>query len=218
VAAVKLKIDIVEKTFPAREDAPERRIFDHFHLALEAGEICALTGPSGIGKSSLLQIVAGLDREFEGTVEGAPLPIGYLFQNPRLLPWRTARQNLELVLPDRPHDAMRWLARVGLEEAANVYPSRLSVGMARRVALARALAVRPRLLLLDEPFSALDAETAGRMQDLLREEMTRLGATVLLVTHSWQEAAALSHRIITLEGSPARIVRDQPFMEARAAE
>lgn len=218
MAAVNLDIDIVEKAFPARSDAPERCIFDDFHLSLAAGEVCALTGPSGIGKSSLLQIVAGLDREFAGTVKDVPRPIGYLFQNPRLLPWRTARQNLELVLPDRPYEALRWLARVGLEEAANVYPSRLSVGMARRVALARALAVEPRLLLLDEPFSALDADTARRMQDLLREEIAHLGATVLLVTHSWQEAAALSHRIVTIEGSPARIVRDQSFTSARAAE
>jgi len=90
--------------------------------------------------------------------------------------------------------------------------------MARRVALARALAVEPKLLLLDEPFSALDADTARLMQKLLREEIARFGATVLLVTHAWQEAAALGHRIVALEGSPARIVRDEPLMQTRAAE
>jgi len=213
-----LEIDIRRKTFPARNNAPERRLFEDFHLSLAPGEICAVTGPSGIGKSSLLQIVAGLDRDFEGSVAGSREPLGYLFQNSRLLPWRTARENMELVLPGRTDEALPWLVRVGLEEAANVYPSRLSVGMARRVALARALAVKPTCLLLDEPFSALDAETARLMQDLLQAEIARLGATVLLVTHSWQEAAALSHRIVVLEGSPARIVSDGPVLQARAAE
>jgi NitT/TauT family transport system ATP-binding protein len=218
MAQVNLQIDIARKVFPASDRAPERCIFEDLHLSLAPGEICAVTGPSGVGKSSLLQIAAGLDRDFEGAVAGAPKPIGYLFQNPRLLPWRTARENLELVLPDRPQEAIRWLRRVGLEEAANVYPSRLSVGMARRVALARALAVEPGLLLLDEPFSALDADTAHLMQNLLKNEIPRLGAMVLLVTHSWQEAASLSHRIVVLEGSPARIVSDGPILRRRAAE
>lgn len=213
-----LTITIVRKTFPAQDDVPERRLFEGLHLSLSSGEICAVTGPSGVGKSSLLQIAAGLDADFEGSVTGSREPLGYLFQNPRLLPWRTALENLELVLPGRTGEARRWLARVGLDGAENVYPSRLSVGMARRVALARALAVEPRLLLLDEPFSALDGETARLMQDLLQEEIARLGTTVILVTHSWQEAAALGRRAVVLEGSPARIVSDSPIPQTRAAE
>lgn len=218
MAPVSIQIDIIRKVFPAQGDAPERRLFENLHLSVAPGEVCAITGPSGIGKSSLLQIVAGLDRDFEGSIKGIPHPIGYLFQNPRLLPWRTARENLELVLPDRQQEALVWLKRIGLEEAANVYPSRLSVGMARRVALARALAVQPQLLLLDEPFSALDADNASLMQTLLREEITRRSLSVLLVTHSWQEVAALAHRMVALEGSPAGIVSDTPIMQPRAAE
>ena len=100
----------------------------------------------------------------------------------------------------------------------DVYPQRLSLGMARRVSLARALAVEPKLLLLDEPFSALDEATAKRMQDLVAAQLKRLRPTTLLVTHHWHEAAALAHRVITLDGSPARIVDDQLIRPARTAE
>lgn len=213
-----VRIVIQHKVFPARADAPARVVFDRFTLDLADGEICAVVGPSGIGKTSLLHIVAGLDDDFSGAVEGRPRPIGYLFQSPRLLPWRTARQNLELVIPDHPEKAAEWLAQVGLAGAENVYPQRLSLGMARRVALARALAVEPALLLLDEPFSALDEATARDMQDLVSAQLKKLRPTALLVTHHWHEAAALAHRVITLDGSPARIVDDRPIRSARAAE
>jgi ABC-type nitrate/sulfonate/bicarbonate transport system ATPase subunit len=185
---------------------------------LADGEICAFVGPSGTGKSSLLQIIAGLDREFDGAITGLPQPVGYLFQSPRLLPWRTARQNLELVIPEKLKEAGEWLARVGLAGAEDVYPQRLSLGMARRVALARALAVQPKILLLDEPFSSLDEETSRDMQNLVATHIAKLRPTTLLVTHHWHEAAALAHRVITLDGSPAHIVDDRPIRQARAAE
>jgi ABC-type nitrate/sulfonate/bicarbonate transport system ATPase subunit len=213
-----MRISIERKVFPAWADAPARPVFDHFSLDLAEGEVCALVGPSGIGKSSLLQIVAGLDQDFVGSVEGRPWEIGYLFQSPRLLPWRTVRQNLELVIPDHPEKAEAWLAQVGLAEVEDVYPQRLSLGMARRVSLARALAIEPKLLLLDEPFSALDVATTKDMQNLVAAQLKRLHATTLLVTHHWHEAAALAHRVITLDGSPARIVDDRPVRPARAAE
>jgi len=213
-----IRILIRQKVFPAWADAPARHVFDHFSLELAEGEICAVVGPSGIGKSSLLQIIAGLDRDFDGSVEGCPQTIGYLFQSPRLLPWRTVRQNLEIVIPDRPEKASAWLAQVGLAGAEDVYPQRLSLGMARRASLARALAVEPELLLLDEPFSALDEATARGMQILVAEQVRRLRATTILVTHHWHEAAALADRVITLDGAPARIVADRPIRPARAAE
>jgi ABC-type nitrate/sulfonate/bicarbonate transport system ATPase subunit len=213
-----IDITITRKVFPAQHDAPERLVFEDFHLTLAAGEICAVTGPSGTGKSSLLQIVAGLDRDYEGRITGLSGPLGYLFQAPRLLPWRTTGQNLELVLPDAPEEAARWLARVGLAGSEGVYPQRLSVGMARRVSLARALCVRPALLLLDEPFTALDGAMARQMHELVREELHRLRPTTLLVTHSGQEAAALADRIILLEGSPARIVDDRPTLRTGTSE
>jgi NitT/TauT family transport system ATP-binding protein len=112
---------------------------------------------------------------------------------------------------------LAWLDRVGLAEAAEVYPQRLSLGMARRVSLARALAIEPQLLLLDEPFAALDEATAGAMQRILAGELARLQPTTLLVTHHRSEAAALADRVITLEGSPARIADDHPLVRSRAA-
>ncbi|WP_457093149.1 ABC transporter ATP-binding protein [Microvirga sp. P5_D2] len=213
-----MRIHIQQKIFPAWADAPARAVFDYFSLDLAEGDVCALVGPSGIGKSSLLHIVAGLDQDFIGSIEGRPETIGYLFQSPRLLPWRTVRENLELVIPEHPEKADAWLAQVGLAGTEDVYPQRLSLGMARRVSLARALAVEPKLLLLDEPFSALDEATAKRMQDLVAAQLKRLRPTTLLVTHHWHEAAALAHRVITLDGSPARIVDDRSIRPARTAE
>lgn len=218
MAAVTMHIAIQCKEYPRRKGVPARRILENFDLHLQPGETCAIIGPSGIGKSSLLQIAAGLDLDFDGTVSERPAPVGYLFQTSRLLPWLTALQNLEIVLPHAPEKAPHWLSRVGLEEAAHVYPAHLSVGMARRIALARALCVEPRLLLLDEPFTALDRETARSMQSLVREDAARLGATLLIATHSWSDVAALVGRTITLGGSPAGIVSDSPILRRRAAE
>ncbi|WP_052954547.1 ABC transporter ATP-binding protein [Microvirga vignae] len=213
-----IRLAIDRKVYAARAGAPERVLFENLSLELGDGEVCAIVGPSGIGKSSLLQIIAGLDGDFVGSITSVPQPVGYLFQTPRLLPWRTARQNLELVMFDRPERAGEWLEKVGLSGSEDVYPQRLSLGMARRVALARALAVEPKLLLLDEPFSSLDEETLRGMQDLVATHIARLRSTTLLVTHHWYEAAALAHRVITLDGSPARIVDDRRLQQARAAE
>jgi len=213
-----LRIAVRRKVFPAQGDASARLVFDDLALHIAKGEVCALVGPSGVGKTTLMQIAAGLDRAFEGTVTGRPERIGYLFQAPRLLPWRTVQENLALVLPGQPDAVADWLGKVGLHDAADVYPQRLSLGMARRVALARALAVQPQLLLLDEPFAALDESTAGHMQDLVSAEIARLGPMTLLVTHHGKEAAALADRILTLHGSPARIVNDLPVAGTRADE
>jgi ABC-type nitrate/sulfonate/bicarbonate transport system ATPase subunit len=200
-----LKVAIRRKIFPARDGAPSKLLFDDFALALDAGEAIALAGPSGVGKTSLLQIIAGLDRNFDGSVSGRPGRIGYLFQSPRLLPWRTAQQNVELVTGGA---ASGWLARVGLGGAADLYPHQLSLGMARRVALARALAIQPELLLLDEPFSALDKETALEMRRLIASECARLRPAMIMVTHDVSEAAGLASRIVTLGGTPAQILEE----------
>jgi NitT/TauT family transport system ATP-binding protein len=137
--------------------------------------------------------------------------IGYVFQNPRLLPWKTVEENVRLVLPsdqatgDRVSEVLR---AVGLEDARHVYPNRLSVGMSRRVALARAFVIEPELLLMDEPFVSIDAAAANRLRRLLLSMLDRRPTTVLFVTHDLREAIQLADRILLLSGPPAGIVAD----------
>ncbi len=181
----------------------------------------ALVGPSGCGKTTALNIAAGLDRAFEGSVEfgGREPVLGYVFQNPRLLPWRTVRQNVALVLPKVLRGGglvEEWLSAMGLAEVADQYPTRLSVGMARRVALARAFVVQPDLLLMDEPFVSLDELTAQRMRALLADMLERRPATVLFVTHNLREAIQLADRILVMAPSPTRVVAEVPVGLPRA--
>jgi len=177
-------------------------------FALEGGETGALIGPSGCGKSTLMRILAGLDRNFEGTVRmpvGAR--IGMAFQEPRLLPWRSVEDNVRLAAPVASQaEVATLLAALGLSEHRTHFPGELSVGLARRVALARAFAVRPTLLLLDEPFVSLDAPLARQMQrDLARLVESRSMITVL-VTHDVDEAIALADRIFVLSARPAHVI------------
>jgi ABC-type nitrate/sulfonate/bicarbonate transport system, ATPase component len=182
----------------------------------------ALVGPSGCGKTTTLNIAAGLDRAFDGTVTYAePNPvIGYVFQNPRLLPWRTVRQNVTLVLPKARRNGGgglvdEWLSAMGLSDVADQFPTRLSVGMARRVALARAFVVQPDLLLMDEPFVSLDEPTAQRLRALLAAMLERRPATVLFVTHNLREAIQLADRILVMAPGPTRVVAEVPVPVAR---
>lgn len=190
-------------------------LFEDLNIAVPSGQVVALIGPSGVGKSTLLRMIAGIDRDFSGRIliDGnapvdAELP-GFVFQDPRLLPWETALGNLLAVKPDlAPEAGKRLLADVGLEAAQELRPAELSGGMQRRVALARALAVSSRLLLLDEPFVSIDRKLARELQALVKRVIDRLGPTVLLVTHDPFDAAALADRIITLNGRPANVVAD----------
>ncbi|CBS89552.1 ABC transporter ATP-binding protein [Azospirillum lipoferum] len=195
-------------------------------LSAAAGEVVALVGPSGCGKTTALGIVAGLDRAFEGEVgigtraDGGPARMGYVFQEPRLLPWRTVRQNLALVLPraQRKGPAVgAMLDALELTPFADRFPTQLSLGMARRVALARAFVVEPDLLLMDEPFVSLDEPTALRLRALLAELLDRRPTTVLLVTHNLREALALADRLLLLAPSPGRVVAEVPVPIPRAA-
>jgi ABC-type nitrate/sulfonate/bicarbonate transport system ATPase subunit len=176
-------------------------------LTLEAGSFTAVVGPSGCGKSTLLHIAAGLDTQYEGTFTREPpdAVLACLFQQPRLLPWRSARDNVAFVLEtrgipaaDARARALEWLGVMGLAADAPKFPSQLSGGMQQRVALARALSVDPDLLLMDEPFSALDELTAAR----LREELVALCAqkvrTILFVTHDIAEACYLAERVVVM--------------------
>lgn len=184
-----------------------------FHLA--AGERVSLVGPSGCGKSTLLRIIAGLERQYQGTVRvlGEPAQVhsrhvGFIFQEPRLLPWLTVAQNVgfELGKVGAQHPQVTaLLAEVGLGDYANAYPKQLSGGMAQRTSIARGLFTQPELLLLDEPFSAVDAFTRMRLQDLLLDVAQRHRTTLLLVTHDIDEALYLSDRVLIMSTQPGRI-------------
>jgi NitT/TauT family transport system ATP-binding protein len=205
----------IGRTFRAGRDATVA--VQNINLSLEPGSFTAVVGQSGCGKSTLLNIAAGLDTEYDGsfTREPAGATLACLFQQPRLLPWQSARDNVAFVLEGRGmarREARRradeMLALVGLGAAAARFPGELSGGMQQRVSLARALAVDPDLLLMDEPFSMLDEITAER----LREELVALCAqkerTVLFVTHNIHEACQLAERVVVLGPPPGTIVAD----------
>ncbi|MGB0747851.1 MAG: ABC transporter ATP-binding protein [Magnetospiraceae bacterium] len=172
-----------------------------------------LFGPSGCGKSTLLNIIAGLDPAFDGAVSGVSGAVGYVFQEPRLLPWLSVADNLRVVLDDpapAEHRIETLLREMELWEDRGKFANRLSLGMARRVALARALVVEPSLLLMDEPFVSLDEPTAVRLRLLLRRVVDRLGLRCLFVTHNIHEAVQLADRILFIAGAPAGLVADVP--------
>ena len=207
MAEMILRLNVAAKSF--RTPQGERPVLGAIDLALAEREIVALVGPSGCGKTTLLRIAGGLEPDFRGTLEwrGGAMPrIGAVFQEPRLLPWRTLRQNLLLAqaqanaaLADALLDAL------GLAAFRDAYPATLSLGMARRAAIARALAVRPDLLLLDEPFVSLDQDMAARSRALLIETWRARPFAALLVTHDRAEAESLADRLLVLGGLPARI-------------
>ncbi|WP_342633768.1 ABC transporter ATP-binding protein [Hansschlegelia zhihuaiae] len=208
-----LTVEIADKTFPASDGAPERALYRDFRLEVADRSFVALLGPSGLGKTTLLNIVAGVDKDFRGKVAftSEKPRIGYAFQSPRLLPWRTVLDNVLLALPKgREHveRARAVLGEMGLGDAERVFPERLSLGMQRRVALARAFALEPDLLLMDEPFVSLDEQTAEKLRDLLADLIQRRPTTVLFVTHDSREAVRLADRVVVLAGPPVRIERD----------
>lgn len=206
-----LEIEITQKRFPAQGGAPAREIFRDFLLSVGEGEFLVLLGPSGLGKTTLLNIVAGLDDDYRGAVRfaGATPRIAYAFQSPRLLPWRTVLENVALPLGREGLGRARaTLEEVGITDLASAYPDRLSLGQQRRVALARAFALEPDVLLMDEPFVSLDQAGAEKLRDLLRRLLARRRATVLFVTHDPREAAALASRIVVLAGNPVMLARD----------
>src|SRR5271165_3326005 len=217
-----VSIEIYEKTYRGRAGARPVTALRNLSACVAPSEFCVITGPSGCGKTTLLNIIAGLDRDFTGALSfepsdgGAPR-IGYVFQSPRLLPWRTVRENVALVLARNADQAeMEGLLRdVGLADVADAYPARLSGGMARRAALARAFAVAPDLLLMDEPFLSLDAPAAERLRRLLLRLISTRPATVLFVTHDLAEAVELADRILVLSAAPGRVLAEMPIAVPR---
>ncbi len=197
-------------------------------FSVQQGEFISLVGPSGCGKSTILRIVAGLGSISAGEVRIAGLPperarrerqdMAFVFQDATLLPWRTVLRNVELPLQlrgagkqERRARAMEALAMVGLADVAREYPRELSGGMKMRVSIARALVARPHLLLMDEPFGALDELTRGRLNVELLRIVELAGWTVLFVTHNVFEAVFLSSRVLVMSPRPGRIVADLPI-------
>jgi ABC-type nitrate/sulfonate/bicarbonate transport system ATPase subunit len=179
---------------------------------VEEGELVCLLGPSGAGKTTALNIVAGLDPDFDGEVRlSAGARLSYIFQDPRLLPWRTLHENVALPLRDRPdaeRAAAEWLDLVGLEGRHDLFPGQASLGMQRRAALARALAFKPTILLMDEPFVSLDERASAELRSLFLDLWRRRRVTTLFVTHNVAEAAELATRVLILGGSPSAIAAD----------
>ena len=212
------------RSFPARGGRGRLVALEGVTLQVPSGQICSVIGPNGSGKSTLLRVVGGLlppDRgrvELDGEPIAGPDPrVGFVFQEPRLLPWRNTLANvafpLELAGWDRRARLARageLLALVGLTGFERALPGELSGGMRQRASIARALALQPSVLLLDEPFSALDALTRERLNEELLGIWDRVGTTILVVTHSIQEAVFLGDRVVVLSPRPGRVVADIP--------
>ncbi len=217
-----LRLIGLSKTFPGRKGVPEVRALEDISLQLHRGELACLVGPSGCGKTTLLRIAAGLERPSEGKVllgeEEVSFPggqVGLVFQQSALFPWRTALRNVSFGLEMRRGRDRRWaeeeardfLYTVGMEGFERRYPRELSGGMQQRVAIARSLAVRPRVLLLDEPFGSLDAQSRNSLQEFLVELWGRTGLTMLFVTHNVDEAVFLGERVFAMTPRPGRLHR-----------
>ena len=202
------KIRIEEKTHVSA-DGTELTAIRDFELELKPESMTVLMGPSGCGKTTLLRIIAQLDDRFIGEVEfPSASRIGVMFQEPRLLPWRTVRENIELVAaPGFSEEDLDRLAKaVGIADMLPRYPLELSLGLARRVALARAFSTRPDLLLLDEPFVSLDEKTADRLRRLLLDVWSERPTTAVLVTHNAREAILLADQLVLLAPRPTHVV------------
>ncbi|RYF34473.1 MAG: ABC transporter ATP-binding protein [Comamonadaceae bacterium] len=224
---VRVRFDNVSVEFPTA-DGP-MRVLDGVSLDIRQGEFVSIIGPSGCGKTTLMNILGGFVSPTGGSVllDGQPVKgpgpdRGVIFQEYGVFPWLTVRQNIAFGLklagnkvPRQERDAIvaRYMGLMGLKDFADHFPKHLSGGMRQRLALARAYAVKPQFLLMDEPFGALDAQTRSAMQDLLLEVLQTENKTVMLITHSVEEAIYLSSRIVVVTARPARIrtVIDVPF-------
>ena len=201
-----LNVDIASKEYLGA-DGRKTKVIGDLRFALARGEAGALVGPSGCGKTTLLRIIAGLDTNFSGKVD---LPqgsrLGMAFQEPRLLPWRSVFNNLQIAAPLAGVEEIHGLlSDFDLTEHRDEFPGRLSLGLARRAALARALAIRPTLLLLDEPLVSLDAALALELRERIARLIDETHVTTLIVTHDLNEAIALADRIFILTSRPARV-------------
>lgn len=184
-----------------------RTVLGRLTLDVTKGQRIAVLGPSGIGKSTLLRIVAGLDDDFDGNLTGTDRS-AVVFQEPTLLPWRRAIRNLTIPTRCSVGTARDLMVQVGLGGSEDLFPRQMSLGQRRRLALARAFAARPDVLLMDEPFASLDPDTAARMIDLTAGLLDRSGAGLILVTHDASEPVRLGAQVRHLSGQPAQFGPD----------
>jgi NitT/TauT family transport system ATP-binding protein len=226
MGAIAITIVNLTKRFPAPGTGDKFDVLQNISLTIDEGKFVSMVGPSGCGKSTLLNIVAGIESYDIGLVTihpkagrvGSEQRIGYVFQSPRLLNWLTIQDNIHFVLEAQKVPRGRWqdlvakhLEMVGLAGQEQNYPLRLSGGMQQRVAIARALAIEPDILLMDEPFSHLDAITARKLRMDLMEILERAKPTILFVTHDLSEAVILSDYIYMMSSKPARIFKRVPI-------
>jgi NitT/TauT family transport system ATP-binding protein len=230
--AARIAFDRVSVEYPSRRGP--LRVVDDVSYSIGDGEFVAVIGPSGCGKTTMMNIVAGFVKPTSGRVllDGKPIAgpgpdRGVIFQDYGVFPWLTVRQNIAFGLTldanrvaagERDAICDRYMALMGLTDFADAWPKMLSGGMRQRLALARAYAVRPQFLLMDEPFGALDAQTRTAMQDLLLQVLATEGKTVMLITHSVEEAIYLASRIVVMSARPTRIREEirVPFTYPRA--
>ena len=218
-------IDLQHLSYGYSVDEKCMQVLHDINMRVEKGEICSVIGPSGCGKSTLLKIIAGLLHDYDGTamIDGVPVDpkrqrVGFMPQNYGLLPWKTVRENVELGGRIR-HERVReneiasMMQRLGIDAFSERYPKELSGGQQQRVGLARAFLLRPDVLLMDEPFSALDAITREEMQEVFLSLWHEQHVTTVLVTHYVEEALYLGQRIVILADAPGRIaeVLDNPL-------
>ncbi len=195
-----LKADLLTKRFG------DLLVIDNWSLELKEGEKIVLLGPSGCGKTTFFRIVAGLERQSEGKVETFVDKIGYVFQEPRLLPWRTVYDNLKIILDDE-KKIKQIIGMMGLEGFEILLPSRLSGGMKQRVNIARSLLVQPQILLMDEPFTSLDLNIKLSIIEDMNKMWNKSYFSILMVTHDIKEALMLGNKIVILSQRPSRILK-----------
>ena len=212
-----INIEIKKKIFPLKTQNKQSQnlIFKNLNFTIKKGQFISFFGPSGCGKTTLLNIISGLDKDFDGSVQTYNDPtnsnISYMFQAPRLFPWLTAIENIKYPIKKRKNCekiAFELIKKIGLEKYKNQYPNKLSGGMQRRIALARAFAPNPDILLLDEPFISIDKKVSNLLRKLLVKLWKKYKPIIVFVTHDLDEAIELADRICFLSNLPSKILLD----------
>ena len=212
-----INIEIKKKIFPLKTQNKQSQnlIFKNLNFTIKKGQFVSFFGPSGCGKTTLLNIISGLDKDFDGSVQtyndATNSNISYMFQAPRLFPWLTAIENIKYPIKKRKNCekiALELIKKIGLEKYKNQYPNKLSGGMQRRIALARAFASNPDILLLDEPFISIDKKVSNLLRKLLVKLWKKKKPIIIFVTHDLDEAIELADRICFLSNLPSKILLD----------